>query len=282
MTEGPSLFHLATPLALLILAGCHGTAQTSSGADYLSRYQSSAPAVESSTTYHKVSDGEVVEETIERVSTDELVRRAAEIEPLLQLPARIGIARIDRGQLAALPEQELQLWAPLVQKFSSKGSFVPVDPFLADYTVQAVLPQDRRALSGDAKHVLTKIRLGAARQHLDAVLVYEVGVSTSNRSDYRALSDLTTLGGGFVRSQSIEVEGRARALLIDVRNGYPYGTAMTSIDLSEKLPSWASNEREAEVRDRAVVTITRKLVPEIQQLVSDLVAHMETRVAQKS
>lgn len=270
------------PLTVLVLTGCYATSQTTSGKEYLSRYSEPLPQTESTVSYHSLADGELVEETVQRVSTDELVRRAAEIEPLLQLPARIGLARIEGGRLATLPESELAEWAPLVETFGAKGSFVPVDPFLTDYTVRAVLPQDERALSGDAHHVLTAIRLGAARQHLDAVLVYEVGVIDSEEARQYGFRSLTVLDGGFLSDRSIEIEGRARALLIDVRNGYPYGTAAITLDLSETLPSWASDHREQVVKQRAIQAITAKLVSKIDLVMADLVRHMETRVAAKN
>lgn len=270
------------PLTLLVLGGCSATSQTTSGRDYLARSPAPQPALETTVSYHSLTNGEVVEETIQRVSTDELVRRAAEIEPLLQLPARIGLARIEAGRLTSLNQNELAQWSPLVEKFAGKGSFVPVDSFLADYTLQAVLPQDARARSGDSNHVLTRIRLGAARQHLDAVLVYEVGVRLSSGDRNQQLPDLSTLGSKLGYSSTVEIEGRARAMLIDVRNGYPYGAASATIDLSEKLSHWPRDTWKGEAKQRAIAIITRNLVPKMDQVFTELVQHMETRVAAKN
>ena len=97
-------FAIPTPLVIalaaltLTLAACTSSVQTTSGADYLKGYDGSY-AVQSGASG---SD------------TDAAVRRVAAVEPNLKFPARIGLARIEHGQLAAVPEGEGQIWLNLV------------------------------------------------------------------------------------------------------------------------------------------------------------------------
>ena len=66
-------------LSTALLSACSTTTQMTSGANYLSRYQSATV----------ISSGEI----------DKQVLDIASIEPNLHFPARIGIARIADGKL---------------------------------------------------------------------------------------------------------------------------------------------------------------------------------------
>jgi len=46
----------------------------------------------------------------------------------------------------------------IAERQRAMGTFVALDPFLADYVVKTVLPNDRRALARDARDVITTIR----------------------------------------------------------------------------------------------------------------------------
>jgi hypothetical protein len=72
---------------------------------------------------------------------------------------------------------------------------------------------------------------------LDAVLIYET-FSKENRSDnILALADVTILGGFILPSRNHEVQGFADAVLIDVVQGYPYGTLQTVVDKQTEVSS---------------------------------------------
>ena len=134
------ILSLATVIAL---GGCESHVQTSSGAEYLARYepvQTQPQPIVRRTIRHTGGGTEIVENTVQTVSTDELIRHAAAIEPMLRLPARIGVARIEAGRLTAVPAAESQLWMALAERNAPLGSFAAIDPFLADYTVRTVLP----------------------------------------------------------------------------------------------------------------------------------------------
>jgi len=195
-------------LIAVLMSGCaQHAAQTTSGTAYLERYASTKQ------TGHNVAragirDGKLTEVEVATVSTDDLVRRAASVEPLLRLPARIGLARIENGTLTTIPSSEAVEWHQLGDRHQHLGALVPVDPFLANYVQQTILPQDRTLLRRDAHGLLTKIRLGAARQHMDAVLIYEIG---GRGEATEGLSPIRVLGAAPLPPAPIVREGVARA-----------------------------------------------------------------------
>jgi hypothetical protein len=77
------------------LLGCATTdTQTTSGEDYLRKYQAvptAAPTGADDFGGHNI---------------DQMIRDAASVEPVLKFPARIGLARIENGNLSAIPEEE--------------------------------------------------------------------------------------------------------------------------------------------------------------------------------
>ena len=269
-------------LFLLTAACSQHAAQTTSGADYLASYKpietAAQPVVQR--TVRRTKDGaKVIEDRIETISTDELIRHAAAVEPLLAMPARIGLARVEHGSLTTIPDGESQLWTALASRHAGFGSFAAIDPFLADYTVRTVLPQERRALRRDAGDLITKIRLGAARQHMDAVLIYEIGSRRDLDDEVPGLSPIRVLGAAPLPGRVIETEGVARAFLMDVRNGYPYGVASASADLSDFEDSpWDDKPRDAE-GIAAKIEITEALVPQVEAMLGELSRQMQVKLA---
>ncbi len=243
------IFTILTGASFLV--GCGNQVQYGSGAEYLARYQANSTQ-----------------------NIDPQIIKAANIEPNLQLPGRFGLARIVNGRLSLIPEKEVSLWKKLAAKHSKFGAFVPVSPLVAELTAG-----DVGLKTSDWNQKLTrtiqKIRLGAARQQLDAVLIYEVGVRSSKTSTVFALADLTIIGGAFLPTREITAEGRASAMLIDVRNGYPYGSANTSVDLSTYFVSWGSDRKLAEKRQEAIIRVVEKLIPEIDSMILKLKKKIE-------
>jgi hypothetical protein len=84
--------------------------------------------------------------------------------------------------------------------------------------------------------IFRKVRLGAARQHLDYVLIYEVFSETKTTKLASSVANWTIIGGYFVPSREIETSGFANALLLDVRNGYPYGSGKCHIQVPLNFP----------------------------------------------
>jgi hypothetical protein len=215
----------------IVLASCTHTEQTTSGQEYLSKYQY-VPAAPS----QRVTSADGKQE--EMKSIDQRVREVAAVEPILKFPARIGLARIDNGALTNIPAEEAEGWDKVRQKLgSSFGEFVPVNPLVARMVAEG--GPSRAQSSG----VIDVIRLGAARQHLDAVLIYELISKETSRSNILAAANTTIIGGYVLPSQLNEAQGLGNALLIDVMQGYPYGTLNTIVGKKSRLSSswgWGS------------------------------------------
>lgn len=200
MTSRISAFLLA-----LLLAACGNDVQTSSGQAYLARAaeaQATPPARGGAAP-----------------SIDRAVLAVANVEPLLRFPARLGLARLERGRMTPVPPDEADAWLALGQRLGpGYGEFVPINPMVAQLAAGSV---DERF-----RNPIDLLRLGAARQHVDAVLIYEVQQGGRDRETIASMLDLTIVGAFLVPSRVVTGESTAYATLVDVRNGYTYGNAM--------------------------------------------------------
>jgi hypothetical protein len=241
-----------TVAAALLVSGCENNIQTTSGQAYLDRY--SAPSL--------VASGEMK-------SIDAKVREVAAVEPTLRFPARIGLARIENGELSGIPDEEAQAWMKGAENLGPAfGQFIPLSALVAemvsgpDTTARA----GRDVYSSRMYRTMEKIRLGAARQHLDAVLVYEVYGKSDQTGNPLALLNLTIIGAYILPGESIHADGFASALLLDVRNGYPYGTARKVVDRDTVAPSAGSYDRRRSIMQSTMTRAAVALVPEVEQM----------------
>ena len=268
--------------AALLLAGCSHTVQTTSGADYLSKRPSlnAQPVRTVSSTYsagNEISDRPV----------SDLIHQAAAVEPLLTFPARFGLARIENGQLTTIPADEAALWQGMAARFDGFGSFTAVDPIIVEFTSNSLPPATHQASlhhnrdgsyrAYRARDLPTKIRLGAARQHLDAVLIYEVGMNEKHRRNALKSIKLSTLGSMPLSDHTYEAAGAAKAILLDVRNAYPYGTAQIEKDLSGYSDAWHTTSARNERREKARKSIAAALVPDVEDMLRSLVNGLQAR-----
>ena len=85
--------------------------------------------------------------------------------------------------------------------------------------------------------------------------------------------------GFFFPTEDVEAEGMAQAVLVDVRNGYHYGTATAVSDKPAYTISSVGNtdnahaETQAEVRLAAVAALTK----EVEKMAVDLRRDLEAR-----
>ena len=235
----------ALAVLALDLSGCRYGVQTSSGADYLSSYPRSG----------------LVEET----DIDRQVRDVAAVEPTLRFPARIGLARIHEGALSAIPAAEAEAWIEAERRLGPEyGTFVPINRLVAEM----VAPRSIGPGPGNPRlrQVVEKIRLGAARQHVDAVLIYETHYITDATDNLLSVADFTIVGAFLLPGQSIDATAFASALLVDVRNGYPYGTANVAID-EDRIATLASVGSVSEELGRDAGTAAAiELVDDVEQM----------------
>jgi hypothetical protein len=261
MTSQSFLRSCLAVVLTLVMAGCGYTTQTSSGSAYLRSYAEQA-------------DLGSVEEI------DEEIRMAANVEPTLQFPAKVGIARIDTGELSLIPETEARAWSELADRLGPDwGQFVPINPLIVALASKP-RDDDRSYWGCDyggkcqefVKRTVRDIRLGAARQHVDAVLIYEASAKSESYSNPLAVTKLVLVGFFLAPSESVSADGFAQAMLVDVRNGYTYGFASAEAEdggygLSTSV-NWEESERSTivDAKTAAVVNLTA----EVETMARDL------------
>ena len=236
------------------IAGCSTTLQTTSGADYLAR-SSSSPNAAALPTYNSNSDlnAEILE--------------IAAIEPDLRFPARIGLARIERSGLTSVPAEEGYIWADVAAEFpDGLGELVPVNPLIAA-SVSAKTYEN-----GDSyqKRVLAHIRRGAARQHLDYVLIYDAHSKSDAEANGLSFTDLSLLGMFVLPSRNVEVEATASAILMDVRTGYPYATLTHFAEDKSAATANRTRSKRKRLSEQAELTAVSGLAEETRDALIEL------------
>jgi len=237
---------LAIALLGLSLNACTTMRQYTSGADYLSRYNKNTAS-----------------KTFGHSDVDQSVREIAAVEPNLQFPARIGLARIYQGTLVSVPADEAEHWRKASESVGQGfGSFIPVSPLVA----QMVSTKDTRRES----FVIDHIRRGAARQHLDYVIAYEVTDQAKSDGNALRLADLTILGLFVLPSRDLKAEATASAILLDVRNGYPYLTGSTFTDEKGISTVVGRSDRKDKLREAARHVVVSQIANEFADGLRDL------------
>jgi len=247
----------ATQIGLLLVLslasiGCQShSVQMTSGKKYLSNYTNY------DATETNASD------------LNEEVKAIASIEPSIQFPSRIGLVKLFNGRITNLSVEEIEAWEELRRTMGATfGDFIPVSPMIAE---MVYTPRETNSKSkGNPSDIFRKVRLGAARQHLDHVLIYEVFSETKTTKLASSVANWTIIGGYFVPSREIETAGFANALLLDVRNGYPYGTASATLNATEFSASQTYRDNSRNLADKNQVSTVIKLIPEVQKMMKKL------------
>ncbi|MCG8594991.1 MAG: hypothetical protein MI785_11610 [Kiloniellales bacterium] len=272
-----SLTVLGTGLGLaLILSSCAYHTQTTSGSQYLARYagKEKAPAAAASSG---AASGTAV--AAPAAIADSEILAAADVEPTLTFPARIGIARIDHGQLSPLPAEEAAAWREMSERLGPAwGQFLPVSPLIAALAGPLAGETACRSHFDCLRETVRTIRLGAARQHLDVVLIYESFGKSQDRSNPLAITKLALIGF-FFPTEDVEAEGLAQAVLVDVRNGYHYGTATAAAEKPAHTITTSGNvgAAHAEVQGRARLAAVGALTREVEKMAVELRRDLEAR-----
>ncbi|MCW5771136.1 MAG: hypothetical protein KIT16_05820 [Rhodospirillaceae bacterium] len=261
MTKKPivsSSVALAAGCALL-LAGCTPYIQDTSGRTFLKS--------------HPELNAEATTRAGKGAEFRTRLRAAAAVEPRLRFPARIGIARIDRGRLSAIPSDEAADWLKLAQKLGPAfGEFVPVSPLIAEIAASEQPGRERASYESGLANTVRKLRLGAARQHVDLVLVYEVAGTANDNGTALSIADLSIVGAFIVPSRHLKAEGFAAALLLDVVNGYPYGTASARTADENLVPNVGSSARTGDLLHDVRKAAVHKLVADVEKMATMLYA----------
>jgi hypothetical protein len=264
------------------LSACNSMYQLSSGQSYLDGYDRYARDATTGAEGAAKSGGPGDK------SLSAKVRQAATVEPHLIFPARIGLARIEYGRLAPVPPAEADAWLALAGRLSPwLGEFVPVSPLVASFAAAEVAPGEGPADNRDyfrydtrydvTDRVVQQIRVGAARQHVDYVLVYEVLGDSSDELTPLSVVDLSIVGAFLIPSRALEATSTANAILIDVRNGYPYGTARAAAEDSRLSPNAGSTDRRRNLFQRTKVAAVADLTTHVETMARDLYAKTQQR-----
>lgn len=258
--QGKRLFAAALAIGLTgLLAACGSYTQTTSGSQYLTARNLSSRQLD------------------QLVGTDEGIAAAANVELQFRFPARLGLARIGERGLVAVPPAEAEAWRALAGRLGSGyGEFVPVSPLVA---ALATPESPRLVISQNLvwdyqtslARVVREIRLGAARQHLDAVLIYETFGKSEETSNVLAVTKIALIGF-FLPTEDVEAEGSAQAVLVDVRNGYTYGIASATSDEPTYRLSTSGNSYavQREAQQAAQVGAVDNLTGEVEVMLRDL------------
>ena len=265
--------------AALLVTACESYTQTTSGAAYLDRYAEQASAAAGG-------------------AMDADIRAAADVEPTLTFPARIGIARIDHGRMTPVPRAEAEAWLAMAERLGPDwGQFVPISPLVVALAApQRSAPnagygwdwQSREMQCQDWQYCMAQtvneIRVGAARQHVDAILLYETSSKGESTSNPLAITKLVLVGFFIAPSENAEAEGFAQALLVDVRNGYTYGFASAVAEDAAFTLSTSLNSDEAlaSVLDEAKTAAAIELTTEVEQMARNLRVELAEKRADKA
>ncbi len=236
-------------LALITSTGCSCGVQTTSGTSYLEKY-ADIPA-----------QGKVSAAGASTFS--EQLKNAARVEPVLRFPARIGLAKVENGSLVTVSEKEAEQWLQVKSELDDDiGEFVMLSPLGVELASEAVNQDYTKSYK--VSGAINQIRLASARQHLDAVLIYEAVDSFESTRNALAVLDIALVTMAILPSRSLVSRGSASAMLIDVMQGYHYGSAQaqskerhklsTAVDVQEKERALAK-----EVKQEAVSNLTKEV-----------------------
>lgn len=244
------MFRPLTLAITLLMSGCSNAVQLTSGAEFVRAQDTTGPR-----------------------PIDADIARIAAVEPNLHFPARIGVARVVNGALTLPSAAEGEALAALSARHAGLGEFVQVSPLIAAM-ITGSSPDGRAQHNGYDRPaaIVQNIRMTSARQHLDYVLIYEMGATSRERDTIFALADVTLIGGAMLPTRSIRVAGVGQAIFLDVRTGYPYGTAQAAVDLAGLGRSFGGDRREEHLRDRATDKVFAALVPEVEAMFGTLIA----------
>ncbi|MEL6678336.1 MAG: hypothetical protein AAFQ51_06480 [Pseudomonadota bacterium] len=172
-------------------------------------------------------------------------------EPLLTLPARIGLARLASGVLTEVPSGELDVWTEMAAGLPQVASADVVSPLLLS------------SIGGGGDAVLLRIMEAARRQGMDAVLVYDVTSRVRLDNTALAIADLTLIGAAVLPTRYLEGEGRADAVLLDSRNAYPYLTASAGVREARYSVSFGSHGRRDRMRSALALDAVTRLAGKV-------------------
>lgn len=206
----------------------------------------------------------------------------AKVEPI-KFPARIGIARIDNGVLTSIPSKEVEEWEKLKNELGKDiGEFVPVSRLISamvSKSTDSSYKFNHKPLEESLYDILRSIRLGAARQHLDVVLIYELYGTGSSKITIAYIMNFTIIGAFLFPGRRVHASGYGSAILLDVRSGELFGTANSYITKKALMTSPNSYQKQIDLTDKTKMKAGINLVPEVKKMIlqlNDSLKNLET------
>ncbi|MFP4518329.1 MAG: hypothetical protein ACLFQ5_02630 [Oceanicaulis sp.] len=112
------------------------------------------------------------------------------------------------------------------------------------------------------------------------MLVYELSGDFSQSTNVLSAADLTILGYFLLPSREVNIRGAANAILLDVRNGYPYGTAAAAVEDTDLARGSSASDRGRDGAERAKRAAVEELAGEVEGMMRALrAAQADMRVA---
>lgn len=196
---------------------------------------------------------------------DQRAAAAAAACPHLTFPARIGVARIEGGAVTSIPADEWTAWRALRDQMQATlGELRPVSPIVAQSLTTA-------PVSSTPHDAITNLRLAAAREQLDAILLYEISATQVLKGTELALLDATIIGAWWFPTHKSHAAAHASATLIDVRSGLAYGSAIGNASDVSSATRLGSGERIHRQRAGATRRAVEALAPEVGRMLTQLV-----------
>ncbi len=191
---------------------------------------------------------------------DQRAAAAANARPSVAFPARIGIARLESGRVTAMPPEEWEAWRRLGQQTGPDVAvFSPVSALVA----QSLTPTPLSRTPHDA---ISHLRLAAAREQLDLVLLYDVTIDHTLDRTEATLLDATIVGAWLFPTHRSHATAHASGTLIDVRSGLGYGSALGQARDVCSATLLGSQDKLHEQRIRVARKAVAELAPEMGRL----------------
>lgn len=265
--------------ATALIAGCGPVLQETSGHDYVAKYRQDSVysgdrnALKTIDRAMGMVDGDEPPLSAARTHStlNEMVVEAASVEPLLRFPARIGLARLESFYRSDIPANESAAWIVVAQELREDvGELVPINHMLGDDAATSVGFNSLMRDGSPQQISIAKIRLAAARQHLDAVIIYRTQALSESGATIAAALDYTLIGTFLVPGHMVEAQATATAIVLDVRNGYLYGTVTETADKTRLTNYWSTGDVERSSKDQARVRAAIKLAPAVGAMLKEM------------
>lgn len=128
--------------------------------------------------------------------------------------------------------------------------------------VTGVAPVNRLLLSPDLKNDM-ELRQAAARLRCDMLLLYTFDTRFNVKS--HDVGPLNVIALGAIRNKESRVSSTASAVILDVRTGFVYGVAESTVDINKFASPWNSRDAMEDARFTAEAQAMDKLVGELEK-----------------